>query len=299
VEEIGREDVPARIPVQAIIAFDANKTSATNIEQRLNPFIAATGGRVEVEYLPAPGLNYYEQKNFAATRARGEILMFADCDIYVEHGWPKKLLAPFRDPECLLTAGITMMRTEGLMNRAAALYWTFPTELDEDKPAVLQQTNANNFAIRAELFRRIQFPRHAGMRIQCTYWAERLKTEGISPVWVIEAGALHPSFDNISELAKRAWLYGKDSDIHATLAGKGRFGRLRYAFSVFRKTRRRMLRRMRKFWKPMHIRLWEAPLLLGLGFTFAGTALIAQLLSAATATHERPVFETSTLKPVS
>lgn len=182
-------DVPANVVAECI---DADKWSGT------------------IRLIAAPGLSYYEQKNFGARQTDADIVVFIDSDVVPDASWLGHILEAMRDPGVNVVSGETYLATDTYMDRIFAAFWLF----DVKKPArgVYEAKNfyANNVAFRGDVIRKFAFPQADTYRGQCTMLAKELRSADIRLYRAGSAMVSHPAPTGWSHFVSRAVCHGHD-----------------------------------------------------------------------------------------
>lgn len=165
-------------------------------------------GRISVH--AAPGLHYYDQKNFGVQQTDADVVVFIDSDVVPDDGWLSSLLEAMRDPQVGVVSGETYLATDTYYDRLMAAFWLFDTK----KPAgpVYEAKNfyANNVAFRADILRRFPFPGADTYRGQCATLAKTLRTNGIKLYRAGSAMVSHPPPSSLPHFVTRAICHGHD-----------------------------------------------------------------------------------------
>jgi hypothetical protein len=165
-------------------------------------------GRISLH--EAPGLHYYDQKNFGVRQTDADIVVFIDSDVVPDDDWLPNLLDAMRDPQVGVVSGETYLATETYYDRLLAAFWLFETK----KPAgpVYEAKNfyANNVAFRADILRRFPFPSADTYRGQCATLAKTLRANGVKLYRSGSAMVSHPPPAGLSHFVTRAFCHGHD-----------------------------------------------------------------------------------------
>lgn len=160
--------------------------------------------------IAAPGLSYYEQKNFGARQTDADIVVFIDSDVVPDESWLGHILEAMRDPSVQVVSGETYLATDTHLDRIFAAFWLFDTK----KPArgVYEAKNfyANNVAFRGDLIRKSAFPDAETYRGQCTMLAKHLRSADIRLYRAGSAMVSHPAPAGLAHFAIRAICHGHD-----------------------------------------------------------------------------------------
>ena len=166
----------------------------------------------DVRVVPGPGLDYYELKNAGARAARGEIVVFLDCDIVPEPGWLREVLAPFADPAVAVVSGATYLEPSGFWGRSMALASVFQPRTESPGVVAIDRFFANNLAFRREAAIAFPFPAVAGTaRASCVALSRQLAEAGVGVVANRAARASHPAPAGLRRTLARALVHGRDT----------------------------------------------------------------------------------------
>lgn len=195
-EPIGRPTTTssARRSVELLIASDAELVDAEAPRRFAELVCAAAPDRVEVHILSQPGAGYYELKNAALRKARGEIGVFVDSDVVPEANWLPELVGALEDPAVEVVGGNSYIEAHSLYERAFALGWIFPLREDDGELRPARSFYANNLAFRLAVLRRFPFPRVEGTtRGSIQLLARQLRSSGIGIFRNPKARVAHPA----------------------------------------------------------------------------------------------------------
>jgi hypothetical protein len=165
----------------------------------------------EIRLLEAPGLPYYEQKNFGVRQTKADIIIFVDSDVIPDEGWLALLLDALKDPAVNVVGGETYLTSETLYEKLFAAFWQFETK--QPTGGELREVRgfyANNVAFRADLLRSHPFPTLEAFRGQCAMLGQALRAEGIKIYRHGAARVSHPPPEGFSHFANRAICHGHD-----------------------------------------------------------------------------------------
>ena len=219
------------------------------------------------------GLRYYEQKNFGASLAGGDIKIFLDCDVVPENGWLTAMLAAFENPEVAVAAGQTYIEYDSLYSRAVALFWFCP--LRDARAGIVPAAvfHANNVGFRASVIAAYPFPDLPTNRDQCLMLARRLCHDGVGLFTQREARAGHPVPIGIWYFIRKAINDGRDQALLRDIRERANGPRARYVWWNFRNGVVRNFRRFRRHRRDVGLGLAGAAL--GFGIAVAWYALKA------------------------
>lgn len=165
----------------------------------------------EVRMLAAPGLPYYEQKNFGVRQTDADVIFFVDSDVIPDENWLALLMDSFRDPEVSIVGGETYLTSDTLYEKLFCAFWQFETR----KPAggdlrEVRGFYANNVAFRGDLLRAHPFPKLEAFRGQCAVLGHALRAQGVKIHRHGAARVSHPPPEGFSHFVNRAICHGHD-----------------------------------------------------------------------------------------
>jgi len=173
-----------------IICVDSGSTDRT-VE-----FMRERG--VELHSIPPSQFHHGRTRNFAASLAKHEVLVFLTQDaIPVSDQWLKNLVAPLEDPNVGGTYGRQIPLPDTSPVRARGLESLYPTvrqvknlrQVHEVHVGLFRFSNANS-AIRAEVWRRFKFS-EATLMCEDQGMCRDILMNGMSVVYVPEAAVIH------------------------------------------------------------------------------------------------------------
>jgi len=227
---------------ELLVAFDPADTPAAAVEAAVNQAFGAPKPGLAQRLMAAPGSSYYTLKNQAAVQARGDLLVFVDCDVLPQPGWLQQLLLPFEDPRVGVSQGVTVVQPHSLMTAGLALAWLFPLQRAGGGLTETERVVANNIAFRRSTFLACPYPELPTWRGQCTAQRLALQAQGAVIVWSDQARALHPFPKGLAGTVERAFLNGHDHATRHVLA-TGRQADWRASYWRFAALRRRAAQR--------------------------------------------------------
>ncbi|RST87236.1 glycosyltransferase [Aquibium carbonis] len=244
---------------QLIIVHGGGAEETEILDAMLRDLAPDLTALAEIDVVSVPGGRYYEIKNAAISRAKGEIVLFLDSDSVPQPGWMSKMLAPFEDKAVTVVNGFTALEHDDFLSRAYALFWIFPLANGDERFAAKRSLNVNNSAFRRHWIAANPFPDNNGFKVSCSIlWDQVLRDEvGVRRV---DALALHKPPRGVRFLVWRALVTGRDNDRrHAVLKSPSRPRRVVHAFGRLWTAEWRSLRRI--FGKGGHVGMpiWERP----------------------------------------
>jgi hypothetical protein len=269
-----REIDELRGQVEILAPYDEEELDALEAQEIVRP--AATGTGLPLALVPARGLRYYELKNEAGRRARGEILLFVDSDVLPEEAWLRQLLDPFRDPQIDVVAGNSYVDRDTFYAKAFALGWYFPPRL-ADGPLIEAVTGfVNTIAMRRHVFEKYPFPEDRTLYMkQGVIWAQTLNRNGVRAYLNPSAQVAHPP----PCFLRSAFVNGHDIAQRTRRPGESKLHSLRLTYWGFRANFRNASRRIRHGYREVGLsRAAVPPALVVVGSYWALWAL-AELLT--------------------
>lgn len=211
---------------------------------------------------PAPGLHYYDLKNFGATLAAGEIIVFVDSDVIPEDGWLSNILQPLlADNTIKVVAGTSYIDPENFFSKAFALSWIFPLRSRHNHiDATAKSFHANNLALRKEFFLANPFPAMPDgvTRGACGQLAAKIKSQGETIYRQHPARVSHPPPNGLVHTVVRGLAEGRDAVFKMKPANKlVLFGQvvLKFIRRIFNRALFRTVRNHKLVGMP----LWQVP----------------------------------------
>lgn len=198
------------VSFELIIVYDPGDCPEQSIRTMLKKQWASVQARVKVALLPIADGSYYVMKNVAATTAKGEYVVFIDCDVLPEPHWLENILAPFVDTEIGVSQGATFVQPHSALTKGLALAWLFPLRRNNGQLSENDRIVANNIAFRRSVFLQFPYPDLATWRGQCTAQRRLLKEHGVGVHWSGTARTIHPFPIGLSGMIERACLNGHD-----------------------------------------------------------------------------------------
>lgn len=201
---------------QSLAALQANVAALRTIAARHDAEILLTDSSgdprvrelasspgIALRVLETSGLSYDEQKNHAATAARGRWLAYldGDCRPRDDH-WLERLTAPLRDGRAEVVGGLTLYDDASPAGIAATVMdFGYIWDGEEGRPGCY---SSNNVAFARQL--RCEIPIAAGeLRCNCYAHTQTLLQRGHPLHAALDAVALHEMPDVASERHRRGW----------------------------------------------------------------------------------------------
>jgi len=175
----------------------------------------------DVNYLAAPKLEYYDQKNFGAENTSGDVLIFIDSDVIPEKSWLSKLLTALEDPDVKLVSGSTYQSTEDFFERTSALFWNFGVRNSEQGLVKATSFYANNFAAKRDHIGKYPFEASETFRNQCSRLAKKMLADGENIYRIKDAWVSHPPTEGVKHFIHRAICQGHDQYLSQKMKNNG------------------------------------------------------------------------------
>jgi len=199
---------------EIIIVYIAEETR-NQVKDFVIENLAACQSLIDLKVIPAFGLNrynlrYYALKNFGATHASHEVIIFIDNDVIPDKDWLTGYLEMMENPETRFVAGDARIRTISIVEKAFSLFWLFPTKEERDDDSEKRYYHGNNFAIRQSLLNKIPFPKMASYHGQGPAHADTLRNQGIKLYFQPKSRVEHPAPTEFFEFISKAMCWGHD-----------------------------------------------------------------------------------------
>ncbi|NQZ54191.1 MAG: glycosyltransferase [Piscirickettsiaceae bacterium] len=242
------------------------------------------GDRVRSLSLEKEQAHYYIMKNSAANQAKGEIIVFLDCDLTPIHGSFKDLVEPLYSGDQVASNGYTCFPANNFISKMYALFWYFSIyhKLETlDK----YQLHVSNFAVRKDWFLPLGFDvQRGGFKVCCYLLAQRLKQEGYdisrSDVWFQHELWNH----SIKFFIWRAIVAGRDRDKKFSIRySKKKYDRVKAAVKFFLLDIKRIYRRHINYRHVVGLNRFQAILSFCVGILFFSLLRTSQVKAALSA----------------
>lgn len=276
-DAISRHNYPERLPPEArsfLDQFDSRAQILIVSAEALRPedeesFRRNVPESFDLGIHVQAGLEYYPLKNFGASLADGDYLLFVDSDVLPEEGWLAHLLGSFSRPDVDVVCGQTYVAPTGVFASAFALGWTY--DLRDDSGVLMHPTKfyANNIVFRTEVFRKTGFaPLGKRSRGASSLLRKELEKLGIC-VWENRCARVgHPPPSSFRHLVVRALAHGRDHYMKHS-EGRSIHGLTRSQTIAATRLGRGFSRTFR-YWKQIGLRIWELPAILAIISTYYG-----------------------------
>lgn len=271
----------ARLDPRVELLLVSPEALSAAIEDDLRRRVPAT---LDVAIHVAEGLEYYPLKNFGASLAGGDILLFVDSDVLPDDGWLAHLLGSLARPDIHVVCGQTYIAPIDLWSRAFALGWTYALRDSSGGLSTPHKIYANTIAFRADVYRKTGF-RPVGRRSRgaASLLREDLGRLGMA-VWENRAASAdHPPPSDFRHLLIRALAEGRDHYLKHSEVRSVRG--LRESLGIAAARLARGFLRVRRDWRRAGLRRHEVPVALAIVSTYYGVTALGGLL-----THASPAF---------
>ncbi len=267
--------------------FDQNVVDEIRIRQE----IALAAPRLEqyciLQFMPTPGLTYYELKNYGVARTSTELVAMLDSDAAPQPGWLPALLKPFADRDVMAVGGFTVLGYNNLVSKVMALTWIFNLHSERQQALHRRKIHANNCAFRTAFFRANPWPDLPAFKKQCGFWIRDIEKRGIKWVRSAEAMTIHAPQPGVRFLIWRAWIAGLDRDYQAAqTVSQSKARRLVFALRFWARKSWRASGRIVSKAKQVELPVWQMPAGLFLAWSYYTIALVAQLFAASTRRYQ-------------
>lgn len=200
-------------PVELFITFNNEEIQEENVRKIVAEVLPAVDEKdMVIHFLGAPGLNYYQLKNFGAQHAKGTLIVLVDSDTIPDEDWLLNLISPFEDAQVAVVGGIQYIDSPAsVYSKTVALTWLFPLRAEDKKLVAMDSFWASNVAFRKEIFTRFPFPEHTDMaRGGCALLATKLLQNGIPIYRSTGAQLRHPPPNGLRHFVMRGISHGRD-----------------------------------------------------------------------------------------
>lgn len=206
--------------VEVLVVHDRGKVDRGVVEAALDRVFRPPLEGCRTRIVTVTGSDYYTLKNLGAGEAAAPIVIFLDSDVVPEADWLASLLDPLRDEAIQVVGGNSYLTTDGLFDKAMALYWFFPLRSDDGGVVPSRHFFANNVAFRREVALRYPFvPIPGTSRGACRMLARRLGEDGVAVVKASGARVSHPPPNGLRHWLMRGLAEGRDDTFYAQQLG--------------------------------------------------------------------------------
>jgi hypothetical protein len=191
---------------ELLFVHDGTREAASAVEA----VVRASGLLTPWRAAASPDPSYAGQKRHGARLARGEILVFLDSDVIPQPGWLEGLVTPFARAETEIVCGATYIEPRDFYSAAMALGWLFPLRPRETGLVEADWLQANNFALRRDIFLALPSPPCEGYRDGTMRIVEMLRQRGHRILLNRGAAVDHPPPEGARHFVLRALWSGYD-----------------------------------------------------------------------------------------
>ena len=142
---------------EILIVYDPEEIEIQKIEEFTKKELSPILQIINLKFIPAQKLDYYEMKNLGAKNSSGDLILFTDSDTIPDKGWLIEMLDSFEQNEVNVIAGNTYIALNNILERILALIWFVPL-LDSAQIYKKPAFHANNVAFRRRIFEAHHFP---------------------------------------------------------------------------------------------------------------------------------------------
>jgi hypothetical protein len=260
--------------LELIFAFPADDATEAQVRRLVEELELA-----HVLYARSDKPHYYQLKNAGALRASGELVVFVDCDVFVEPRWLESLVRPFADPAVEVVCGATHLGPlTSFWARCVALCWIYDPRSDDNGLIAVRRFWSHSVAFRRTTFLRHPFPDEPRYRGADATLAEALLAQGIGIWRAGGARTIHPPPAGLGAFLARAVHAGTSYATGASLQGRrpGLVDSVRNVAGRLRRAATISIGRHREVGLG-----WVGGLsALGLGTLYWGTAWVSYLVAA-------------------
>lgn len=264
--------------LELLVVFNSNAVDSAAIQNVLADLINAND--LTVRTIPIADATYCEMKNAGAENARGDIVIFLDCDVVPEPGWLAAFLRAFADPNVSAAVGNTYtdFSNGATYSKAMALSWMFPLREIDDGMRASASFHSNNAAFRRETFLARRFPHTQGLtHFPAALLVERLKQDGI-PIWLVGgARASHPAPNGARHFVARAVAAGRARVFSAERSARSTAAWVRQDIATMLYHSKQMVIERSK----VGLRCWQIPAAIVYAVSYDALLLMGSILSVA------------------
>jgi len=143
---------------EILIIYDPYKIDGSEIEKFVMKYLVPCINILKIRIQQAPGLSYYEVKNFAAKISSTELMLFVDSDIVPDDRWLVEMLKAFEQTEVDIVSGNTYIGLHNIIAKVLALI-TFQPLPDIDHMYERNHFYGQNVAFRRKILLSHPFPK--------------------------------------------------------------------------------------------------------------------------------------------
>lgn len=288
-----RKQIPALDgKVEVIVLFDPDRIEGFLLENELIKWLGpdSNGSVFTLRVEGERGKHYYELKNAGARLARGDIVVFLDCDVIPDDRWLENIVKPlYENEEIKVVGGNAYVDCRSVYSKAFALAWIFKLRVKENHSLVMNRLfHANNVAFRKELIMTHPFPEmpEGVIRKSCVMLSKELQLQGI-PIWINTAAQVaHPAPNGIHHFCIHALVEGRDSVFSEKLDPP-----ILIEGSYFGKFIAHLMRII-KDRKKVDLPVWQTPIALGIMLTYYMVAMTGAIIARVYPSYAKSSWQT-------
>jgi len=199
---------------EILVVYIAEETK-NQVKDFIDEHLASCKSLIDLKLIPAYGFNkynlrYFALKNFGATHASHEVLIFVDNDVIPDKDWLIGYLGEMKNPETKMVAGNAYILRNTISEKAFSLFWIFPPKDEIDDDSEKRYYHGNNLCIRRTVLEKIPFPNMASYHGQGLAHADTLRNQGIKLCYQPKASVEHPTPIRFFEFFTKAMCWGHD-----------------------------------------------------------------------------------------
>lgn len=195
---------------EILVLFDSANINEADLVQFVSEAIDPAAD-MDLRFEEGGDREYYDQKNFGATLARGDWLVFIDSDVVPEENWLHDLTMARRNSNAVLIGGETYVSHKTIFERAFGSFWFFPRRYEGEGTYSSDRFFANNFIVERQTFIDNPFPESVLVRGQCWLLAKQILAQGQTIEICRSARVEHPAPNGGLHFFKRALIQGHDN----------------------------------------------------------------------------------------
>jgi hypothetical protein len=209
---------------ELLVLYDSDKCDGEQVRSIVVPYLSEAVSICNLRVLAAPGMTYYQQKNFGARDASADLVVYLDSDVIPESHWLIGILSPFADPSVKVVCGNSYLSFSNAYSKAFALFWFFPLRAQKAFFERRRTFFANNVAFRRNVLLDYPFAAVNGTtRGSCIALAHELTANGIEIYCHSAAQVSHPAPNGLKHFLIRGLAQGRDHVFTRRALGKGSF----------------------------------------------------------------------------
>ena len=279
-------------PVDLLITYNNQHIDEKVVKQVISEIIPLQGGGLEVGFLGAPGLNYYQLKNLGAQHVESELIVFVDCDTIPDKDWLINLISPFAESHVEVVGGIQYIEPRSIYTKTFALTWLFPLRSEDKEVIPFPRFWAGNVAFRKETFSRFPFPEYQDMgRGACRLLATTLLKNGVSIYRSTGAQFNHPAPNGLRHFIMRGISHGRDRLLIVKRTTGAKPVTLWQSCAFFARNVGRTMKRVIRDRSRVGLSIFDLPIAMTIGGFYYFLFFAGELM-----THFKPAYMTNRFK---